>query len=153
MDENNVYAEAPYGKITGDHSFQDVIVPAGGNLKFKIDDAADDGIYGDPDAILYEIVLVDAGGELVMVEGNGQFSTSREEIFRVPQLNDEYLALVRASKVDSASQVAPVMGATAPLQIFIEFADYHEDASWQVTSPDGSKVYAFKNANEYRYGN
>jgi len=150
--ENLVYAEAPYGKIDGDHSFQDVIVPGGANLKFTIDDAADDGIFGDPDAILYEVVLVDQGGELIMVEGNGQFGTSREEVFRVPQLSKEYIAMVRSSKIDS-KQVASAAGPTAPLKIYIDFADYHEDASWMITSLDDAVVYAFKNANEYRYGN
>lgn len=154
LDDSRIYAEAPYGKIVGDHSFQDVMVPAGGNLKFTIDDAADDGIYGDPDAILYEVVLVDSGGELVIVEGNGQFGTTREETFRVPQVSDEYLALVRASKADATkNRVATVVGPTAPLKIYIEFADYHEDAAWSVTSLDGSQTYASRNANEYRFGN
>lgn len=151
-DPTIVYAEAPYGTVVGDHSFQDVIVPGGANLKFTIDDAADDGIFGDPNAILYEVVLVDQGGELVMVEGNGKFGTSREEVFRVPQLSNEYIALVRSSKIDS-KQVAPTSGPTAQLKIHIDFADYHEDASWTITSKDGSKIFAFKDANEYRYGN
>jgi len=154
LDQSKIYADIPYGKITGDHSFQDVVVPAGGNLKFQIDDAADDGIYGDPDAILYEIVLVENDGEIVMVEGNGQFGTSREETFRVPKINEEYLALVRASNAATGKNPATqVDGPTAPLQIYIEFADYHEDASWKITSLDGSKTYASKLANEYRYGN
>ena len=154
LDQSRIYADIPYGRINGDHSFQDVVVPAGGNLRFQIEDAADDGIYGDPEAILYEIVLVDNGGEIVMVEGNGQFGTSREEHFRVPQVNEEYLALVRASNAAAAQRpVTPVDGPTAPFQIYIEFADYHEDASWKVTSLDGTKTYASKLANEYRYGN
>jgi len=153
-DPNRVYAEAPFGKIVGDHSFQDVIVPAGGTMKFKIEDAADDGIYGNPEAILYEVVLVKESGELVIVEGNGQFGTTREETFRVPQISDDYLALVRNSKADASSNhQVEQEGPTAPLKIYIEFADYHEDAAWKVTSLDGKTTYAFKNANEYRYGN
>jgi len=152
FNETKVYAEAPYGSIVGDHSFQDVVVPSGGNLKFKINDAADDGIYGDPDAILYEIVLVDSFGELVMVEGNGQFGYSREETFRVPQFNEEYLALVRASNGDT-TELAQSVGPTAPLKIYINFADYHEDAAWKVTSLDGTQTFGSKNANEYRLGN
>lgn len=154
LDPSKIYANVPYGRIKGDHSFQEVVVPAGGNLRFQIDDAADDGIYGDPEAILYEIVLVDNGGEIVMVEGNGQFGTSREETFRVPQVNEEYLALVRAS--NSAVAINPVEtvdGPTAKFNIYIEFADYHEDASWMVTSLDGTKTFASKLANVYRYGN
>lgn len=153
FDDSTVYANAPYGQIVGDHSFQDVIVPAGGNLRFKIDDAADDGIYGDSDAILYEIVYVDAAGELPLVEGNGQFSTSREETFRVPLVNDEYLALVRAVNVeDTTDEVPQFDGATAELDIYIDFADYHEDLSWKVTSLDGTRIFASKRANTYRYG-
>ena len=152
LDDNKIYGEAPFGKIVGDHSFQDVIVPVGTNLKFKIDDAADDGIFGDADAILYEVVMVGSGGELVMVEGNGQFGTSREETFNVPKVNDEYLAQLRAAKADDRDFVS-VSGPTAPFKIYIEFADYHEDASWKVTSADGSKTFASRNANEYRYGN
>jgi len=152
-DDSQIYGEAPYGKIVGDHSFQDVIVPAGGSLKFTIDDAADDGIWGDADAILYEIVLVDSGGELIIVEGNGQFNTTRIEPFRVPQLSDEHLALVRAAKAESSKkQYATIVGPTARLEIYIEFADYHEDAAWSVTSLNGLETYAYKNANEYRYG-
>lgn len=154
MDEGKIYAEAPYGTITGDHSFQDVVVPAGGNLRFQIDDAADDGIFGNPDSILYEIVLIDGGGELVLVEGNGQFGTTREETFRAPQVNEEYLALVRASNAASLNTpVTRMEGPTAPFKIYIKFADYHEDAAWKITSIDGSKTYASKRANDYRYGN
>lgn len=153
LDETKVYAEAPYGKIKGDHSFQEVVVPAGGDLMFKIKDAADDGIAGDAEAILYEVVLVDQNGELVMVEGNGAFGTSRVETFRVPQVNEEYLALVRASNAADSERVATPAGTpTAPFKIYIKFAEYHEDASWKVTSPDGAKVFASKLANEYRYG-
>lgn len=152
-DPSLVYAEAPYGKISGDHSFQDVIVPGGTELKFTIDDAADDGIFGDQDAILYEVVLVGGeGNELVMVEGNGKFGTSREEIFRVPQLSNEYIAMVRSAQIPS-KEVTTASGPTAQLKIYINFADYHEDASWTITSMDGSKTFAFKDANEYRYGN
>lgn len=153
FNETKIYASAPYGHIVGDHSFQDVIVPAGGNLKFNIDDAADDGIYGNPDAILYEIVYVDSAGELPLVEGNGQFGTSREETFRVPLVNDEYLALVRAVNVEDTENVAQVDEPTVELDIYIEFAAYHEDLSWQVTSLDGTRIYASKHANSYRYGN
>jgi hypothetical protein len=153
VDDSQIYAESPYGKIVGDHSFQDVIVPAGGRMRFTIDDAADDGIWGDADAILYEIVLVDSGGELIIVEGNGRFNTTRTEAFRIPQLSDEHLAIVRASRAASSKkQYATVVGPTAPLEIYIEFADYHEDAAWSVTSLDGLETYAYKNANEYRYG-
>lgn len=152
-DPSIVYAEAPYGKIVGDHSFQDVIVPGGAQLKFTIDDAADDGIFGDQDAVLYEVVLVgDQGNELVMVEGNGKFGTSRVETFRVPQISNEYIAMVRSSQIDS-KQVATTSGPTAQLKIYINFADYHEDASWTITSMDGTQTFAFKDANEYRYGN
>jgi len=128
-----------------------VIVPSGGNLKFRIDDAADDGIFGDSDAILYEIVLMGGGGELIVVEGNGKFGTSREETFRVPQLNDEYIALVRASKVES-KQVAQITGPTTTVNIDIEFSDYHEDLSWAVTSIDGSDTFFFEDFNHYRFG-
>jgi len=152
LDFTNIYADIPYGRITEDHLFQEVVVPAGANLRFQIDDAADDGIYGDPEAILYEIVLIQNSNEVVMVEGNGQFGTSREELFRVPQINDDYLALVRASNAAAAKSLETVDGPTALLNIYIEFADYHEDASWEVTSVDGSKTYASKNADEYRYG-
>jgi len=151
---SEIYADIPFGGIVGDHSFQDVIVPAGGNLNFEIEDAADDGIYGDADAILYEVVLVDSGDELVMVEGNGQFGTLRVEPFRVPQINDEYLAQVRASNAAGAhNPVARFDGPTTPFNIYIQFADYHEDASWQITSVDGSKTFASVLADKYRYGN
>jgi len=150
-DPNIVYAEALNGDITGDHSFQDVMVPAGGNLKFTIDDAADDGIFGNPDSILYEVVLVGTGGELIMVEGNGQFGTSREETFKVPQLTDDYIALVRASKIES-KQVATVVGPTADFKIHIDFSDYHEDTSWMVTSLDETQTMAFEDVGHYRYG-
>ena len=155
-DETDVYAEAPYGKIVGDHVFQEVVVPAGGNFKFKLEDAADDGIYGDPDAILYEIVLVDEEGELVMVEGNGQFGSLREDIFHVPQAN-EYMSILqsRNSFADSASasdRYASASGPTVPTFIYIKFDDYHEDLSWKVTSVDGLTTYASKEANEYRFG-
>lgn len=157
MDElegGKVYARSPYGAIKGDHSFQDVRVPAGAKLKFKIDDAADDGVFGDADAILYEVVLVLASGELVMVEGNGEFGTSREESFKVPFISEEYMGMLRAAKINSYSaQLALVEGPTATLKIYIDFADFHEDCSWKVTSLDGLKTFAFKNANDYRFGN
>jgi len=154
-DESKVYAEAPYGRIVGDHAFQQVMVPAGVDLKFRIDDAADDGIFGDANAVLYEIVLVDEGegGELVMLEGNGQFGSSREDTFSVPREN-EYMAIFqsRGSREDAATDRFASTGPTVPTFIYIKFDDYHEDASWKVTSLDGLTIYASKNANDYRYG-
>jgi hypothetical protein len=155
LDTSTIYAEAPYGTIIGDHMFQTIKLPAGSNLRFEINDAADDGIFGDPDAVLYEIVLVDRGDELVMVEGNGQFTTSREENFHVPATS-EYQSIF-ASRYSSFEEAALDRigsgGPTVPLFIYIEFSDYHEDASWEVTSADGGTVYASKGPNEYRYGN
>jgi len=154
LDINTVYAEAPYGRIVGDHTFTTVQVPVGADLRFEIKDAADDGIFGDPDAILYEIVLNDRGDELVMVEGNGQFTTSRVETFRVPNSN-EYEALF-ASRFSSYEETALDLdrsgGRTVPFFIDLEFDDYHEDASWEVTSSDGSQVFGSKGPNEYRFG-
>jgi len=154
-DDNIVYAEIPYGEIQGDHKFQDVVVPAGGDLKFKIEDAAQDGIFGDSDAILYEIVIRDqnTNGELVMVAGNGQFGTSKEEDFRIPKVGENTAAFFRAANegVDY-NQYASVVGPTAPLKIYIKFSDYHEDAAWKVTSVDGTQTFASKEANDYRYG-
>lgn len=154
-DEKLVYAEIPYGMISGDHLFQDVVVPAGGELKFKIDDAAQDGIFGDSDAILYEIVLQDqnTNNEIIMVEGNGKFGNSKEEDFRVPLVGENTAAYFRAANEDVASdRYASVTGPTAPLKIYIKFADYHEDTAWKVTSVDGTKIFASKNANSYRLG-
>eukprot|EP00536_Pseudo-nitzschia_multiseries_P010349 jgi/Psemu1/307203/fgenesh1_kg.311_\ len=136
--------------------FQDVVVPAGGELKFEIDDAAKDGIFGDSDAILYEIVLPDqnTNGEIVVVAGNGQFGTHREEDFRIPLVGENTAAYFRAANEDVVTdEYAAVAGPTAPFKIYIKFADYHEDAAWKVTSADGTKLYASKNANDYRYGN
>jgi hypothetical protein len=88
-----------------------------------------------------------------MVEGNGQFGTSREETFRVPQVNEEFLAVVRASNAAAAiNPVEKVDGPTAKFNIYINFADYHEDASWKVTNIDGTKTFASKHPNAYRYG-
>jgi len=156
LDRNTVYAEAPYGRIVGDHTFTTVQVPIGADLRFEINDAADDGIFGDPDAILYEIVLNDRGDELIMVEGNGQFTTSRVETFRVP-MPSEYQALF-ASRFSSYEEAAIDLdrdrsgGRTVPFFIDLEFDDYHEDASWEVTSSDGSQVFGSKGPNEYRFG-
>jgi len=156
-DSTKVYADVPYGTIVGDHSFHDVTVPAGSNLRFEIKDAADDGIYGDADAILYELVLVDAQGhEMVMVEGNGQFGTSRQNDFHVPLEKDFAAAFASRS---SSNEVTPITDrgfsscTTVPTFIGIEFDDYHEDASWQVTSVDGTIIYASKAPGVYRYGN
>ena len=156
LDTSTIYAEAPYGTIIGDHMFQTVTLPAGSDLRFEINDAADDGIFGNPDAVLYELVLVDRGDELVLVEGNGQFTTSREENFHVP-LSSEYQSIF-ASQYSSFKQGQALDrigsgGPTVPLFIYIKFDDYHEDASWKVTSADGVTVFASKGPNEYRYGN
>eukprot|EP00537_Pseudo-nitzschia_pungens_P004738 CAMPEP_0172376812 /NCGR_PEP_ID=MMETSP1060-20121228/68579_1 /TAXON_ID=37318 /ORGANISM="Pseudo-nitzschia pungens, Strain cf. cingulata" /LENGTH=695 /DNA_ID=CAMNT_0013104477 /DNA_START=530 /DNA_END=2617 /DNA_ORIENTATION=+ len=157
LNQSIVYAEVPYGEIKGDHMFQDVIVPPGGELKFTIDDAAQDGIFGDSDSILYEIVLPDqnTNGEIVVVAGNGQFGSSKEEEFRIPQIGENAAAIFRAANEDvvGADEYATVVGPTAPFKIYIKFADYHEDAAWKVTSDDGTKIYASKHANDYRYGN
>jgi hypothetical protein len=154
FDTSTIYAEAPYGTIIGDHMFQTVKLPAGSDLRFEINDAADDGIFGDPDAVLYEIVLVDRGDELVLVEGNGQFTTSRDENFHVP-LSSEYQSIFasRYSFEEAALDRIGSNSPTVPLFIYIKFDDYHEDASWKVTSADGATVFASKGPNEYRYGN
>lgn len=150
-DDSKVYAEALNGDIVGDHSFQDVILPAGGDLKFTIDDAADDGIFGNPNSILYEVVLVNPAGELTVVEGNGNFGTSRSENFRVPQLSNEYVALVRTARMKT-KEVATVTGPTVDFKIHIDFSDYHEDASWIVMSSDETQTFAFEEVGHYRYG-
>ena len=161
LDPTKVYADVPYGTIVGDHSFKDVSVPAGSNLRFEINDAADDGIFGDADAILYEIVLIDPqrGSETVILEGNGQFGTTRQEDFHVPFAN-EYIPDFSsrdpffeeaAIAIDRAQSKPSCM--TVPMFINIEFDDYHEDASWEVTSLDEQTVYASKAPGTYRYGN
>jgi secreted trypsin-like serine protease len=154
FDPSKVYVDVPYGKIKGDHMFQDVVLPAGGNLKFKIDDAADDGIFGDSSAILYEIVMTNDRGELVIVEGNGQFGSTREELFSVPKMSDlEYSALFRSTtEAKATDRYAITIGPTAPFEIYIKFADYHEDTAWSVTSLDGTTTYGSKPENSYRYG-
>lgn len=153
-DTSVVYANAPYGQIVGDHTFQTIKVPSGSDLRFEINDAADDGIFGHPDAILYELVLVDQGEELILVSGNGKFTTSRTENFHVPA-QSEYQAVFasRYSSFEEASldRTGGTNNPTVPMFIFLEFGDYHEDLSWKVTSLDGNTV-ASKGPNEYRYG-
>jgi hypothetical protein len=155
FDKNVVYADAPYGRIVGDHTFQTVKLPSGSDLRFEIIDAADDGIFGSPDAIMYEIVLLDENGqeEIVIAEGNGQFTTSREELFRIP-VQSEYQSMFanRYSFEEAAIELDRSGGPTNTLIIEILFDNYHEDASWKVTSVDGGTVYASKGPNAYRYG-
>lgn len=155
FDKTVVYADAPYGRIVGDHTFQTVKLPSGSDLRFEIIDAADDGIFGSPDAIMYEIVLLDENGqeEIVIAEGNGQFTTSREELFRIP-VQSEYQSMFanRYSFEEAAIELDRSGGPTNTLIIEILFDNYHEDASWKVTSVDGGTVYASKGPNAYRYG-
>jgi len=154
-DTSIVYAVSPYGRVVGDHTFQTVELPSGADLRFEINDAADDGIFGNPDAVLYEIVLLDnRGHEISIVEGNGKFTTSRVEYFEVPDpgvyqaMFDSRYSFDEAALVRSGSSG----GAMVKLIIEIEFDDYHEDASWKVTSSDKSTVFASKGPNAYRYG-
>ena len=100
---------------------------------------------------MYEVVLVNPAGELTIVEGNGQFGTSRQENFHVPRLSNEMVALARSAKIQS-KKVATVAGPTTEFKIYIDFSDYHEDTSWKVTSLDGTQTFAFEDVGHYRYG-
>lgn len=147
-----VYMSVDYGSNEGDHSFTEVMLPPGQAFIFVIQDAADDGIFGDPDAVLYEVVLVDQGVNMVLVEGNGIFTTSQTHPFSVP-LRADYpapaAALDSSGPIVDTSLLAGV--ATTTVLIDIRFADYHEDLSWTVTDAAGV-VYASVPPDHYRFG-
>jgi hypothetical protein len=147
-----VYASVGFGSIDGDHAFTDVLLSPGGSYIFTIMDAADDGIFGDVDATLYEVVLVDQGVNMVLLEGNGAFTSNRSETFSVPVVAD--YPVVSSSSSSVTVDAAVLAGrVTTTVKIYILFADYHEDLSWMVTdASDENVVYASVPPDHYRYG-
>ncbi|KAL3908251.1 MAG: hypothetical protein SGILL_008552, partial [Bacillariaceae sp.] len=151
-DQSKVYAQRGFGSIKGDHDFFEVKLPAGQDFVFSIKDAADDGIFGDQDAVLYEIVLLDQDTNIVLMDGDGLFKTGRRDSFRVPT-PDEYAALVPAPDRSGWQQFIIPEGTTIKVFVQFVFAEYHEDLSWSITDADDeTKVYAKKNYDFYRYG-
>jgi hypothetical protein len=129
------------------------MLPPGANLLFSIIDARDDGIFGDSDATLYELVLIDQGVNSVLVDGNGKFTASRQDQFRVP-FADEYPSLPTQQRFEDTVQLqTPVSGRTVTVFIYFQFAAYHEDLSWSITAAtDDSIVFASVAPDVYRYG-
>mmetsp|Transcript_2291 Transcript_2291/g.4238 ORF Transcript_2291/g.4238 Transcript_2291/m.4238 type:complete len:680 (+) Transcript_2291:287-2326(+) len=143
-----VYAEISFGSIRGDHDFQQVMLPPGADLVFSIMDAADDGIFGNAEATMYELILVDQNANIVLVKGNGAYESSMEQSFRVP-LESEYAALMPA-KTDPPNILS---GDTVTILVHIRFADFQEDLSWAITDVnDETNVFVSKGPDEYRYG-
>jgi hypothetical protein len=154
----SVYALATFGTSTKDYTVTNLMLSPGGSYMFTIMDAADDGIFGDVDATLYEVILIDQGVNLVLVGGNGAFTTSRSATFSVPVVAD-YSSLVASTNTGGgetnlfldASLLAGKV--TTTVKIYILFADYHEDLSWMVTDAnDENEIYASVPPDHYRYG-
>lgn len=148
LDLFQVYAERSFGSIQGDHDFYEVKLPAGQDFIFSITDAADDGIFGDVDAKLYEIVYIEQGSNIVLLEGDGLFKSGRRDNFRVPSANE---VMNIQPLPDSPANVYTAGG----MKVFVrfEFGDYHEDLSWSITDAyDESNVFVFKDYDSYRYG-
>jgi hypothetical protein len=123
-DQSLLYAQLSYGSIQGDHDFYQVDLTPGQNYVFSIHDAADDGIFGDVDATLYEIVLTEQGKDVVLLGGDG--------IFAKPLTGDLNAVVV---------------------YVFFEFGDYHEDLAWSITDAvDETNVFVSKGYDTYRYG-
>jgi hypothetical protein len=148
-DLSRVYAQRSFGDIQGDHDFYNVQLPAGQDFVFSITDAADDGIFGDVDAKLYEIVLLDQDMNVVLLQGDGLFKTGRRDNFRVP-LPEEYVSIQPLPEKPAEPFVA---GGNMKVFVRFDFGDYHEDLSWSITDAfDESNVFVFKDYDSYRYG-
>lgn len=150
-DGSLLYAQADYGRIQGDHDFYEVDLPPGQDFVFYIHDAADDGIFGDVDATLYEIVLKEQGSDIVLLGGDGTFTTERFDTFRVPTANE----IPGLTPPPSNSEARPFSGDsnTATVYVFFDFGDYHEDLAWSITDAfDETNVFVSKGFDTYRYG-
>jgi Trypsin len=150
-DGSLLYAQVSYGNIQGDHDFYQVDLPPGQDFIFYIHDAADDGIFGDVDAVLYEIVLTEQGKNIVLLGGDGAFETERTETFRTPTANE----IPGLMPPPSDSIARPFTSDTNTVLIFVyfDFGDYHEDLAWSITDAvDETNVFVSKGFDTYRYG-
>jgi hypothetical protein len=151
------YVSVPFEDHIGvDHAFHQVILPAGEECLFTIHDARDDGIFGDVDTTAYEI----AYGKTIILKGNGKFTSSRDEIFRVPVVQDDGTIVINGTPVSDGSggtDNVPITlpAATGSMTVFVyfEFDQYQEDLSWSISdAADGSIVYKRVEPNTYRFG-
>jgi hypothetical protein len=153
LSEQVLYASAPFGAVEGDKYEKLVMLPPGDDLRFTIADARDDGIFGDIDATLYELVLMDQGVNSVLIGGNGQFTTSHQEQFRVPLPNEYPSLATRPRTQDAVKLQTPVSGQTVTVYVYFKFSSYHEDLSWSIIDAvDQSIVYASVAPDVYRFG-
>ncbi|KAG7371190.1 trypsin [Nitzschia inconspicua] len=146
-----LYAQVAFGDIQNDHDFRVVDLPPGQDFIFYILDAADDGILSDVDAVAYEIVLTEQGKDIVLLAGDGAFSTDRTETFRVPTHSEVPGLMVRPPE----SGARPFTSDTDAVlvRVFFDFGDYHDDLAWSITDAlDESNVFVSKGFATYRYG-
>jgi hypothetical protein len=118
-----------------DRADVDVLVPAGRNYGFIVEDSRNDGIAGI--GTVYQIVLVPntSGDEIedwmILLEGDGAFTSSRSETFYVPR-QDEYPTTAPASPtVSPAPTVFKV-----PIYLTITFDVWHQETSWSIVRTD-----------------
>eukprot|EP00529_Nitzschia_sp_RCC80_P011125 CAMPEP_0113452564 /NCGR_PEP_ID=MMETSP0014_2-20120614/6912_1 /TAXON_ID=2857 /ORGANISM="Nitzschia sp." /LENGTH=634 /DNA_ID=CAMNT_0000343941 /DNA_START=550 /DNA_END=2454 /DNA_ORIENTATION=+ /assembly_acc=CAM_ASM_000159 len=153
-DKTVSYATVSFEQHVGlDHAFHQVILPAGEVCIFSIYDARDDGIFGNEEASAYEITL----GKTVILEGNGNFTSGRDDSFRVPipSASGTIIGIEEIPATDAGAfgKGAGPGGDMMPVFVSFQFDQYHEDLSWSISDPViVSLVYKRVQPNTYRFG-
>jgi hypothetical protein len=153
-DKSDVYAAVSFEEHVGiDHAIHRVMLPADEQCIFSIYDARDDGVFGDEEVAAYEITF----GNTVIARGNGNFTSTRDEIFRVPNPSNtgSLISIDGFPTADAGGFGRDISSGNDRIPVFVsfDFDQYHEDLSWSISDPViVSLVYKRVEPNTYKFG-